>query len=472
MPDPIDELEGFTMSPLTPAPASEVRRRGDRIRRRNRALSAAGGLAVVAAIVAPIAIATAHNPASQAPLPANQPPGGWVQTVPTGFDITALPQDAQFQFTVNRNGPGVDDIRVCGERAFATGSKEPAGPAVDTRGATWSEAYSEATSARTLAVYADDTVAQRVLAGLEDAVTGCPEEPRSGAGGPFVYDAVDLAIPGADDSFVFTRQVQLDKTTLSELTAFEAVRVGNAIYLATSSTSAGGDQASGTPVLLMNQSAPVLAQMCVFSVEGCGAQDQPSVAVDEPTGLAGPVPDGFPLEKGLPTDPQGGVGLEGPSRDLDLAVYNVENTLRACGTAPSGLPRPVDTLYAGYRTPAEGILRQLMTFESTDAAQAYAEGLLAPFAACPEDDLGGGATKVYEITPEQLGDYAASSVMRVEVDGEPGVGYQVVQVVRVGQAVLQTLVNNDGDQLDGNHTPEQVRTMYLENSQSVVDAMS
>ena len=88
------------------------------------------------------------------------------------------------------------------------------------------------------------------------------------------------------------------------------------------------------------------------------------------------------------------------------------------------------------------------------------------------DAQGGGLSKVYEVTPEDLGDYAASSVMRVEVDGEPGVGYQVVQVVRVGQAVLQTLVNNDGDQLDGTRTPDEVRTVYLENSQSVVDEMN
>lgn len=57
--------------------------------------------------------------------------------------------------------------------------------------------------------------------------------------------------------------------------------------------------------------------------------------------------------------------------------------------------------------------------------------------------------------------------MRYEADGEPGPGFQVVQVVRVGQAVLQTLVNNDGEQLGADTV-----AMLLENSQTVVDEMS
>jgi hypothetical protein len=111
-----------------------------------------------------------------------------------------------------------------------------------------------------------------------------------------------------------------------------------------------------------------------------------------------------------------------------------------------------------------------MTFGSIAQAQAYAEGVLVVFANCPEDPSG-QVSKVYRVTPGDLGDYAASAVMRVEVDGKPGIGYQVVQVVRVGQAVLQTLVVNDGEQLDAAGA-DQLSTMLLENSQSVVDAMN
>jgi len=95
---------------------------------------------------------------------------------------------------------------------------------------------------------------------------------------------------------------------------------------------------------------------------------------------------------------------------------------------------------------------------------------VAPFAACPESDQGRGVTKVYEVTGEDAGDQASSAVMRVEVDGEPGIGYQLVQVVRVGQAVLQTLVVNDAEQLE--QTPDELRATYLEDSRSVIDEMS
>ncbi len=100
------------------------------------------------------------------------------------------------------------------------------------------------------------------------------------------------------------------------------------------------------------------------------------------------------------------------------------------------------------------------------AAQAYAEGVIAPFAACPEDADDRGVSKTYEVDESDLGDYAASSVMRVEVDGEPGPGGQIVQVVRVGQAVLQTLVNHDGDAFDADAV-----TAHLDGARAVVDEM-
>ena len=50
MPDPMDELSNFEPGvPVSPIPAAEVRRRGDRLRRRNTALAVGGAVAAIAA---------------------------------------------------------------------------------------------------------------------------------------------------------------------------------------------------------------------------------------------------------------------------------------------------------------------------------------------------------------------------------------------------------------------------------------
>ncbi|GAB6983620.1 hypothetical protein [Nocardioides pyridinolyticus] len=454
MPDPIDELENFSLPgpAMNPLPAAEVRRRGNRIRRRNNALATVGGLAVVAIIAAPFALAAGGSD-SDSVQPAPQPPGGWTQTIPPDFDLGALPDTATFAFDV-RDESVVDDVRVCGEEVYSTSGT------TDVAGAHWAEPGSEGGTGRTLAVYADEAAARAALDDLRRGVLDCPRDGRL-----VNTESRDLPVPGAEDAFLWRNEVA-DGDFLHDTTGFQAVRVGNALYLATTFSSASEEQANTVGSLLRN-SAPVVDQLCVFSVDGCAAEE-PSEAVDEPTGLTGAIPDDFPLERGLPTSQaNGAVGLEGPSHDLDLAPYNVENAVQACGVAPTGRPEPVDTLYAGYRSPAEGILRQLMTFASVAHAQAYVDGTVAPFAACPEDTDDRGVSKLYEVTRPDLGDASAVSVVRVEVDGEPGVSYQVVALTRVGQAVLFTLVNNDTQPFDPSRP-----AMYLENTQSVVDEMS
>ena len=76
MPDPIDELENFSIPgpAMTPLPAADVRRRGDKIRRRNNTLAAVGGLAAVAVIAAPFAIFAGGQQSDTTPGPATQPP--------------------------------------------------------------------------------------------------------------------------------------------------------------------------------------------------------------------------------------------------------------------------------------------------------------------------------------------------------------------------------------------------------------
>ena len=57
MPDPIEELSNFDpRSPVNPMPAAEVRRRGDRLRRRNTARVVGGAVAAVVLVAVPVAV--------------------------------------------------------------------------------------------------------------------------------------------------------------------------------------------------------------------------------------------------------------------------------------------------------------------------------------------------------------------------------------------------------------------------------
>ncbi|MBA2954006.1 hypothetical protein GON03_06715 [Nocardioides sp. MAH-18] len=456
MPDPMDELEHFTTPGLTmtPLPAAEVRRRGTRMRRRNNALATLGGVAAVAIIATPIALAATGSDSSPTPAPpvASQPAGGWKQQIPADFGL-ADGWNPELEIGPD-DRPITDDI--C--------STPLEGEGVDRLAVGYVEPGTESSGNRALTLYTDQATATAQVDQIRSAVESCAQTHE---GDVVVHDS-EL---GTEQSLVFTARVLLEDGTPGGGSIYQVGRTGNAVFVEQVNGWPGDDgSAPGEVDRVREQAAPVVEQMCTFSVDGCGlAQPDASEAVEEPTGLTGAIPDTFPLEEGLPTDPQGGVGIEGPSHDLDLAPYNLENTLQACGIGPQNLPEPVDTLDAGYRSPAMGILRQLRTFESAADAEAYAEGVMAPFAACPEDADNRGVSKVYEVTGEDAGDQASSAVMRVEVDGEPGIGFQLVQVVRVGQAVLQTLVVNDGEQLE--QTPDELRATYLEDSQSVIDAM-
>jgi hypothetical protein len=272
MRDPIDELESFDLpGTTTPLPAAEVRRRGDRIRRRNTALAAAGGLAVVAAVAAPIAaVALDHDGRRVQPAPA--PAVRWRQDIPRTVDVGAVPVGSTVTYTVRRDRSVVDDLTLCGVPAFSTRSNDPVGPAVQAAGATAGEPGTESSSARTLAVYRDADTASAAVAALRRGVERCPVD--HGPGRPtYTWEVVPgTSVDGADEGDVVAQQVRLDKTLTSDLTAFEVARVGNAVVLATSHTSAGGQQAiDGTVPNLLVLSAPLVQQMCVFSADPCPA---------------------------------------------------------------------------------------------------------------------------------------------------------------------------------------------------------
>ena len=162
MRDPLDELENFTDPGLTmdPLPASEVRRRGTRMRRRNHALAAIGGVAAVAIIATPLAMAASNNRTDTTPPPATRSPSPtatWVQEIPPAFPIADGLPDATIRDWYQQQS----DADACDGLGWS-----PDTPAtVDVSQAVQKE--TEGGWDRTLALYADEDAASRSLVALQ-----------------------------------------------------------------------------------------------------------------------------------------------------------------------------------------------------------------------------------------------------------------------------------------------------------------
>jgi hypothetical protein len=266
MRDPIDELEHFTDPGLTmnPLPASEVRRRGTRMRRRNNALAAIGGVAAVAIIATPLAMAASNDRTDTTPPPATESPSPtvtWLQEIPEDFPIDRGLAGSDQGDSLNASA----DLSVCGSDATALVTTGP--DVVAGAGAESGVPDSEGGEARTLTLYADDRAAIAATTALEELVTGCGTDPN-GTGDPLLNEvkAGDL---GGDASLVVTQQAQGSDGLLSQLTTMEVVRTGNAVYVVSSFTSAGGQQViDGEVQRLAESSAPIIEAMTVFGGAG------------------------------------------------------------------------------------------------------------------------------------------------------------------------------------------------------------
>jgi hypothetical protein len=173
MRDPIEELENFTSPGLTmdPIPASEVRRRGTRLRRRNTALATAGGVLAIAVIAAPLAVAAGgHSSSNPQPIPpSTQQATAWVTTIPADFPLTyGMPEKN------GHDGSPVEARDTYEPQAVDVCEGEGWSPeeATDVSQATYT-GESEGGQDRALALYRDDRAASTALTTLTAEVEAC-----------------------------------------------------------------------------------------------------------------------------------------------------------------------------------------------------------------------------------------------------------------------------------------------------------
>ena len=408
MRDPIEELENFTVPgpPMNPLPAAEVRRRGNRIRRRNNVLAGAAAVAVLAAVLTPVAL-LADNDQDRDVQPA--PAVEWRQTVPDDFPLN---HDLFGDPPVTARS-GVDDIVLCGATAWSPDS--PAAT-VDIAGARFEE--NEAFLGRTLALYADEDAAAQALTALRSGVEDCPRD-ENGTGLPLIQETVPVDL-GAD-GFAFIQRSK-DGALLAELTLWEVVRSGNALYLDTSYGAAGDDQAVTTAISNMtHRSEVVRAQLCVFSADPCATPGIESESPGIGAGAVSAIPSGLQLGRGLSSAE--GEPVDGPS-----ATAEGVPALDLCGTAVWPVTG-VERLAVTVSGPEYRESRELVTFASSAELTSTLDALRPSAAAgCAPD---GRVLTPYDAT---VGDDSVTFALTYQ----DGLGLDIYQFVRVGRALLAT----------------------------------
>ncbi len=184
MSDPNERLSSFDPGPaMNPLPPSDVRRQGDRLRRRNTVLAGVGAAVAVAVIVTPIAILGSRGDGDVSPDPAPSPPSPSVTTdgdasrtyqvtIPGGFPLAdGMALDPAIEPVVSAD-LGSAEIVLAGLNFRGQDSWAREGT-TDLLGASWSNQI-EGGEQRTLAVYPTDAEAAAALRQISDAVAACP----------------------------------------------------------------------------------------------------------------------------------------------------------------------------------------------------------------------------------------------------------------------------------------------------------
>ncbi len=361
MSDPDERLSSFDPGPsMNPLPPADVRRQGERLRRRNNALAGAGAALAVAVIVTPIAVLSTGGDGDAGPDPARPAGVDWVTTIPARFPVddgmggdSGIP--TQVGTDVVSGEQVLPAINLCGTDVWSPTD------AADTLGATWSDRV-EGGEQRTLALYADDATAERSLSRVAAAVEGCT--PSGSAAVPAPLDS-DLA----EQSTAWVLQYLDSGRPTGDTDVWQVARVGNALLLdKTYVPDADPEVSQQTVTLLAERAAGVVDAMCVFAAEGCAT---PSPSPAEPTtapAASGGIPDDFPIDWDLVDMTGDGGEIDGPGPDARGAI-EVSPCDRVVWPAAG-----VDRLALTTTGPEFEESRELVLFASADEAVAVMDG--------------------------------------------------------------------------------------------------
>lgn len=463
--DPIDRLAHFDQTAgdedaVRPLPAAEVRRLGDRRRRRTQGIVAAGAAAAVLAIAVPLTVvgggqgsptpAPAPSPTQEpSPDPSGLPtaadpvPGGQLDL--DGLDLTAgmAANEDGSEPQIGIDGQGVGPLTPCATEPARSDEEAPAEPVQRLTAEVSGPEYGEAREVR---VYGTAEEATAVLDAVSAEASTCPRLDLGG-GSAWLLEQDTGGLPG--DSRLLVRTYEQDGLVPPGAQWWQLTRVGRALVLA----STGGEYMPGQSLEqgLAEDTAelvPVVEAVCSAQGGSCASLDGDDGDGEQPAG-SDTVPEEFPLTAGWP-DPGGDGSTEGPAPDVEPLP------VAACGEQ-LGQPSTTAVLTARYDAPEDYRSRQLLVFEDAQRAVDHVTDIEAFYTACPQTPPTPEGLTYWEFRPNLLGGQALQVVgLPATAEGAPGpLGLQSISVVRLGRAVVVDQVSNEASGFE-----DQVRRVY------------
>lgn len=484
MRDPLDELKNLSTRGLAPKlPPAEVRRRGDRMRRRRTALQAVGAAAAVAVIASggafvtgsltttepPVGPATSTSPsASASAAPAVQ------SEIPEDFPIAegiaptegledVLPEE------VASSDLGRDDAIDQGWYGLpcSGADKEATFPGDDRRTAArrvWIEGDFWAKS-RQLVVYEDYAAAERAVSALEKAAEACVFGDPPPGSQPLEWDYEWTPGNETTPSWLIAQGSTTADGSHPFFVDLTATQVGRSVFVSWS----GRGQKERLPWLRLEDSHGVVlrAAWCLWMEGPCGdesvdGQPEPS-ATDQPVQFENKT-----IARGLP-EPGGDVPEWAWAEGEPLSPV-------ACGGAENLPAEPTGNYRVEVFPPDENAWRHLLVFRTEQAAVDALEQLRSSAVVCNE--LVGSATD------EDPTDPAETRWTLVEPAGSPAVlgidgltyadgtdtlvpGRTLTRAVQVGRALLVAQVSDASTAGGG----DEVAARLTEDVRSIAEEM-
>lgn len=424
MSDPIERMQRLRSDveggPMPPA--SEVRRRGDQLRRRRTAAMTAGAALAVVAIVAPVAFLTGGDPSGDSPHDPVDTPSETTTSAPAEpvtlseanllrDEDTVFTGDVRWEAVSSGRGLARDVLDDCVDRAIADLGAAAAARRV------WLVDSGIHSLTHHVTEFRTDGEARTAYDQVAQWLTECPAL-DSDNGYTSTSAAAEIPVEGSAQLTVATYNLDPDGTATQGGEAYYQVELNVGLVVSGNrlawlsqrmpdSTPGAPEFEAPTPV---EQMLPTAAERLVLD----GETDQPS------TEWSTDIPADFPIDRDL-SSPEGGP-VQGPTPDMDAI-----NEVVIDGT--DLFPGPAVERLVAFATGPESLDgRELHTYRSASEAAQVLQKIRDAQRQSPES--GGVIWTVHDV--EGPGEESLTLSRTLDF----GLGTDVFQFTRVGNAIL------------------------------------